>query len=159
MKKIGIIIIIFLGILSTLSTLISVFTGKYLREIQNIKSLNNKSLYMDEDFMDIKSTHGRNAALDDQKLFNIQGYLKSNGKYIKINARDSKFLDFTLELQPLLKSKLSGEYFIKTNNDQYYEEIYRGLYFFIFLKVFFIIMMGFVVYYLIKYFKNRKYIL
>ena len=159
MKKIGIIIIIFLGILSTLSTLISVFTGRYLREIQNIKSFNNKSLYMDEDFMEIKEMHGRSAALEDQKLLNIEGFLKSNGNYIKINARDPKFLDLTLELQPLFKSKLSGEYFIKTNNDQYYEEIYRGLCFFIFLKVFFIIMMGFIVYYLIKYFKNRKYIL
>ena len=159
MKKIGIILIIILALASTLTTLISVFTGKYLSEIQNIKSLNNKSLYMDEDFMQIEEMHGRDAALEDQQLFNIQGYLKSSGKYVKINARDSKFLDLSLEYQPLLKSRLTGEYFIKTNNSQYYEEIFRGLYFFIFLKVFFIVMMGFVVFYVVKYFKNRKYIL
>ena len=159
MKKIGIIIIVFLGIASTLVTVISVVTGKYLSDIQNIKSLNNKSLYMDEDFMQIKRMHGRNAALEDQKKFTIEGYLKSNNNYIKLNASDPKFLDLTLELQPLYKSKLSGRYFVKTNNDEYYEKIYRGLYFFIFLKVLFIIMMGFIVYYLIKYFKNRKYIL
>lgn len=159
MRKIGIVIIIILGIASTIVTFISILTGRYFREIQNIKSLNNKSLYMDEDFMQIKRMHGRNAALEDQKLFNIQGYLKSNGNYIKIDARDPKFLDLDLESQPLLKSKLSGEYFIKTDNNQYYEEIYRGLYFFIFLKGFFIVMIGFIAFYLIKYFKNRKYIL
>jgi len=158
-KKIGIVIIIFLGIASILVNVISMVTGTYLSDIQNIKSFNNKSLYMDEDFMQIIEMHGRNAALNDQERFDIQGYLKSDGSYIKINASDPKFLDLSLEWQPLFKSKLSGMYFVKTDNDQYYNEIYRGLYFFVFLKIYFIVILAFVAYYFIKYIINRKYIL
>ncbi len=148
-----------LGIASTFVTVIDVFSGKYLREFQNIRSFRNKSLYMIEDSMTIEKTHGRNAALGDQERFDIIGYLNSNGNYIKINASDPNFLDLSLKSQPLLKSKLSGDFFIKTNNQNYYKEIYRGLYFSLFLKCFFFIVISCLITSLTKYLRNRKYIL
>ena len=159
MKRIGLVIIVFLSIASTIATIISVLTGRYLDDFNNIKSLNNKTLFMDGDFINIEKMRGRNAALNEQKRFDIWGNLKSDSSYITINARDPKFLDLTLKYQPLLKSKLTGRYFVKTDNNEYYEGIYRALYFSVFLKGFFMVMMGFVVFYLVKYFKNRKYIL
>lgn len=159
MRKIGVIIILILGIASTIVTLVDVASGRYLREIQNIRSLKYRSLYMIEDSMKIEKTHGRNAALEDQERFDIIGHLSSNGQYLKINASDPGFLDLSLTFQPLLKSKLSGDFFIKTDNQAYYKEIYRGLFFSLFLKCFFFVVIGLVIFLVIKYLKNRKYIL
>ncbi len=156
MKKIGLVILILLGIASTIVTIIDVFSGKYLREIQNIQSLRNVDLYMIEDHMVIKKTFDRNAALNDQERFDIVGTLMSNGEYIKINASDPSYIDLSQKSQPLLKSRLSGDIFIKTKNENYYKEIYRGLYFSLFLKFFFFVVVVFIS---IKYLKNRKYIL
>ena len=138
-------------------TILDLVNNRYFKELDNLKSLNNKEEYMTVDSLLIEETWDRNEGTGDSIRFDIEGSLLSDGSNLKLAVGYSKYIDFNLEYQPLYKSKLTGNYFLKDAPKEYYEGKYRGFYFGIFLKIIFYFLVPLVIYKLIKYIKNRKY--
>lgn len=157
MKAIILLLLFFLGLASIIVTFISVITGSYLSEIHNIISFNDKEKYMENDFLMIEKTYTRTGGSSDVSRFDIKGTLKSNGTSIFLNASYSKYVNFELEYQPLYKSKLSGDYYLKGAPENYYKGIYRELYGLIVLKITFYFILAFLIVQYRKYLKNRKF--
>ena len=157
MKAILYFVLFFLGIASIGITFIDIVSNSYYKEFDNIKSLKNKEEYMTIDYLLIQKTHDRNEATADGIRFDIEGVLISNGSHLRLSVGYKKYINFNLEHQPLYKSKLTGDYFLKNAPEKYYEGKYRGIYGSILLKIAFYFIMPFLIYQLIKYFKNRKY--
>jgi hypothetical protein len=150
-------ILFFWGLASIIITVKDVINNEYFKEIDNIKSLNNPEKYMIVDALIITKTHDRDEANGDSIKFDIEGTLVSNGSRLRLAIGYAKYIDFVLKQQPLYKSKLTGRFFLKDAPKKYYEGKYRGLYFFIFLKIAFYPIILFLIHLLIKYQKNKIY--
>lgn len=157
MRGILIFLLLLLGLGSIFVTFISIVTNSYFSEIQNIISLNDKEKYMEEDLLKITETYGRNANTSDTIRFDIEGMLQNEGVFIAISVGQSKYLDFKLNYQPVYKSKLSGDYFLKNAPEAYYNGKYRGLYAGIAFKIAFYFILAFFIIKYITYLKNRKF--
>ena len=157
MKAILYFVLFFLGTASIGITIIDIVNNRYYKEFDNIKSLKNREEYMTIDHLLIQKTHDRNEGTADGIRFDIEGVLMNNGSRLRLSVGYKKYINFNLEHQPLYKSKLTGDYYLKDAPKKYYEGKYRGLYASILSKTAFYFIMPFLIYQLIKYIKNRKY--
>ncbi|MFD0993569.1 hypothetical protein [Tenacibaculum geojense] len=157
MRGIFYFILFFLGLASIFMTINDVINNRYLKEIKNIKSLNNKDKYMSEDLLLITETRDRNENTSETMRFDIEGILQSNDSIISLDIGFSEYLDFSLKYQPVYKSKLTGTYYLKGAPLKYYNGNLRELYFFIFLKICFYPIFIFLMYLLKQYYLYRKY--
>ena len=138
-------------------TILDLINDRYFKELNNIKSLNNKEEYMDVDYLLIKQTIDRDVISEGAAKFDISGVLISDKSTLKLSVIYSKYIDFNLEYQPLYKSKLTGCYFLKDAPKVYYEGKLRECYFGVILKIVFYPIIFFILYRCTKYIKNRKY--
>ncbi|WP_298782756.1 hypothetical protein [uncultured Polaribacter sp.] len=137
-------------------TVLDIASNRYLREIKNIKSFNNPEKYMIVDSLLIKQTYDRNEGTGDVFRFDLEGVLLSDNSNLNLAVSFSEYVNFNLKRQPLYKSKLTGDYFLKDAPKQYYEGKNRGFYVGIILKIAFYFIIPFLLYHLIKYINTRK---
>ncbi len=157
MRGIFYFILFFYGLASIFMTINDVINNRYLKEIKNIKSLNNKDKYMSEDLLLITRKRHRDVNTSETMRFDIEGILQSNDSIISLDIGFPEYLDFTLKYQPVYKSKLTETYYLKNAPSSYYNGKLRGLYFAIFLKICFYPIFIFLMYLLNQYYLYRKY--
>jgi len=138
-------------------TINDVINNRYLKEVKNIKSLNNKVKYMSEDLLLITRKRYRNENTSETIRFDIEGILQSNDSIISLDIGFPEYLDFNLKHQPVYKSKLTGAYYLKDAPSKYYNGKLRKLYFFIFLKISFYPILITIIIFFSKYYKQRTF--
>lgn len=155
MKSIFYFILFFLGLASIGITIADIINNRYFKEIKNIKSLNNKDKYMSEDLLLITEEQYRNPNISEGIRFDIGGVLQSNDSIIYLRIGFPEYIDFSLKYQPLYKSNLTGNYYLKGAPSDYYRGKLRGAYFFILLKIIFYPIFISIIILLIKYKKRQ----
>ena len=153
MRAIIFFILIMLGVASVIITAVHLIAGQYFDEINNIKSLDDREKYMTVDYLLIQNTRDYSEGIQ----FDIEGKLMSDGSFLTMDVGRSDRIDFSLEYQPLYRSKLTGDYYLKGAPESYYNGKYRGLYFAIVLKIAAWFIIGWGIFKTIVYVRNRKY--
>ncbi|CAA0207976.1 hypothetical protein [Tenacibaculum maritimum] len=157
MRGIFYFILFFLGLASIFMTINDVINNRYLKEIKNIKSLNNKGKYMTEDLLLITEETHRNPNASETIRFDIEGILQSNDSIISLKIGFPEYLNFDLKYQPVYKSKLTGTYYLKNAPSKYYNGKLRGLCFAILLKICFYPILIIIIIFFRKYYKQRTF--
>ena len=138
-------------------TINDVINNRYLKEIKNIKSINNKDKYMSEDLLLITEKTYRDVNTSETIRFDIEGVLQSNDSIVSLKIGFPEYLDFSLKYQPVYKSRLTGTYYLKDAPSKYYKGKLRGLYFAILLKICFYPILITLIIFFIKYYKQRAF--
>lgn len=162
MKNAVKLILIFLVIANILAsiliTVFSICTNRYFSEYENLKSLKNIELYMSDDFLFIDSVDKDTGTGEGTSMyFDVYGRLLSDNSKVKLKIGEQEFLGTDKERQPLYKSKITGDIFLKDAPQEYYNDQLKSLYAAIYLKFSFYIILGIIIYYTIRYIKNRRY--
>ncbi|SEQ84672.1 hypothetical protein [Flavobacterium frigoris] len=142
---------------SIVVTIVDLYKNRYFQEYENLKSLKNGKLYMTVDFLFIKSGTQDRGSDNGIGSYVIQGTLLSNNSEIELAIGKQEFLGTDLRRQPLYRSKLTGDFFLKNAPEEYYNYKFISFYIGIYLKFSFYIIIGIVIYLTIKHIKNRKY--
>lgn len=158
LNKLFVFVIICNIIISIVITIGSLCSGSYLSEYENLKSFRNKKLYMIDDFLLIKSVTQDTGTGEGMRMsFLVEGRLLSNNSIIKLRVTKLEFLKPNLSKQPIYKSKLTGNYFLKDAPKEYYNSEINSFCLNIYFKISFYIIVGIMVYIAIQYIKNRRY--
>lgn len=140
---------------SVLMTIISICTNRYFSEYENLKSLEHKELYMSNDFLLIEDIYEDKG--ESINFFVVKGKLLSNNSKIKLISNRLEYLQSGFSKQPIYRSKLTGDFFLKDAPQEYYSGKIRNFYAMIYLKVSFYIIIAIAIYLTIRYFINRRY--
>lgn len=145
-------------IISITITIGSVYSSSYFNEYENLKSFRNKKLYMTDDFLIIKRVSQDTGTGEGMRLsFIIEGKVLSDNSKIKLRATKLEYLKSDLSKQPIYKSKLTGDFFLKDAPEQYYKSLINSFYLNIYFKISFYLIIGLMTYLIIRYIKNLKY--
>lgn len=145
-------------IISITITIGSVYTSSYFNEYENLKSFRNKKLYMIDDFLLIKRVSQDTGTGEGMRLsFIVEGKVLSDNSKIKLRVTKLEYLKSDLSKQPIYKSKLTGDFFLKDAPEQYYNSQINSFYLNIYFKISFYIIIGLIIYLIIRYIKNLKY--
>ena len=162
-KEGGIILLIFVVIgnvlFSIILTISAIYNDTYFNEFKNIKSFENKELYMTNDFLLINSVYEDTGIDNKMSRFIVKGKLLSNYSPFKMIVNRREYLVSNLSKQPIYKSKLTTDYFLKDASEKYYNSEIRNFYFKIYLKFSFFIIVGFVIFLIVKHLRNRRYVI
>jgi hypothetical protein len=140
---------------SVLLTIISICSNRYFSEYENLKSLEHKELYMSTDFLLIEDIYeDRGESIN---FFVVKGKLLSDNSKIKLISNRLEYLQPGFSKQPIYRSKLTGDFFLKDAPQKYYSAKIWNFYAMIYLKVSFYIIIGIAIYLTIRYFINRRY--
>lgn len=145
-------------IVSITITIGSIYSSSYFNEYENLKSLRNKKLYMIDDFLLIKRVFQDTGTGEGMRLsFIVEGTILSDNTKISLRATKLEYLKSNLSKQPIYKSKLTGDFFLKDAPKEYYNSQINSFYINIYFKISFYILMGILIYLTIRFIKNRKY--
>ncbi|MCR4031516.1 MULTISPECIES: hypothetical protein [Flavobacterium] len=146
------------AIIATLLTIIGINSNTYFREYDNLRSLKNKESYMIDDFLVIKRIYKDTGTGEGESLsYTVEGTTTNNNSFVRLEVSKLEYLSNNHEKQPLYKSKLTGDYFLKNAPQGYYNAEMRSFYVNIYFKISFYIIIAIMGYLLIVYLKNRKY--
>ncbi|KFF06115.1 hypothetical protein [Flavobacterium reichenbachii] len=157
LQIIGVICLIGNIMISVLVTSLDVYSNRYFREYENIKSFKNTKSNMTTDFLVIERAYQDTGPENGIGTFVIEGELSSNHSKIRLSVGKQEYLGSNLNEHALYKSKLTNDYFLKDAPQEYYNyelcSFYMGIYF----KVSFYIIIAILLYFLINYIKARRY--
>ncbi len=153
-------IFIFSNIIGAIGiTAMDICLNRYFREIDNYKSLTNKKLYMADDFMDIIIVDDGRMALGSEgssSEYSIYGRILSTNAEVWISVYDKEYVNWSLKYQPLYRSKLTGDVFLKDAPQDYYDKQFNSIYIGIYLKIFFYIFIGILIYLITQHIKTEN---
>lgn len=157
MKLIFIIFIVFNMIASIVITIVDIYSNRYFKEYENLKSFKNKKLYMVDDFLFVERGTQDTGADNGVGIFVVEGILLSDNSRIRLVVGKEDFLGTNLDRQPLYKSKFTGDIFLKNAPKEYYNYELFSFYIGIYVKLTFYIVIGIMTYFIIRYIKKQKY--
>ncbi|MEN2489459.1 hypothetical protein AAYQ05_16780 [Flavobacterium sp. B11] len=162
MKKILISFLIFAFvcnvIISLTITIGSICSHSYLSEYENLKSFRNKKLYMSDDFLLIKKISEDTGTGEGTRLsYLVKGIVLSNNSKLELRVTKLDYLQSSFNKQPLYKSKLTGDFFLKNAPEEYYNSEINSFYVNIYFKISFYLIVGLIVFLVIQYVKKRRY--
>jgi hypothetical protein len=147
-------------IISMTITVGSICSHSYLSEYENLKSLRNKKLYMTNDFLLIKRISQDTGTGEGMRLsYLVQGVVLSTNSKIELRVTKLEYLKPSFTKQPIYKSKLTGDFFLKDAPKEYYDAEARSFYVNIYFKISFYVIFGIIIYLVIQYIKKQKYII
>jgi hypothetical protein len=138
---------------SILVTITSICSNSYCSEFENLKSLENKKLYMSDDFLLIDHIYEDKG--ESINFFVVEGKLLSDNSKLKLISNELKYLDPGLSKQPIYQSKLTRDFFLKNAPKEYYISKIRDFYLTIYLKVSFYIIIAIALYLTIRHQKPK----
>lgn len=145
-------------IISITITIGSIYSSSYFNEYENLKSFRNKKLYMVDDFLLIKRVSQDTGTGEGMRLsFIVEGTVLSDNSKIELRATKLQYLKSSLSKQPIYKSKLTGDFFLKDAPKEYYNFQIYSFYLNIYFKVSFYIIIILIIFLTIRYIKNQKY--
>ena len=144
--------------ISIIITIGSIYSNSYFSEYENLKSFKNKKLYMVDDFLLIERVSQDTGTAEGMRLsFVVEGKVMSDKSKIKLRTTKLEYLKSDLNKQPLYKSKLTGDFFLKDAPKEYYNSEINCFYLNIYFIVFFYIIIGIIIFITIQYIKKQKY--
>ncbi len=148
------------GVIVIISTFFELFISKSYFKFyfyQNYKSLSNKEKYMDIDTLYI--SHFDDTVYKDSDSSNrISAYIEgetSTEKNIKIKLPSLKLVQNNYNKQPVYRSKLSGTYFLKTSNKNYYKNKKETYILVFFYKLYFYVVIFVIFKKTIKFYNSK----
>lgn len=81
----------------------------------------------------------------------------SNNSKLELRVTKLTYLEPNFNKQPLYKSKLTGDFFLKNAPEEYYNSEINSFYVNIYFKVSFYLIFGLIVFLVIQYVKKRRY--
>lgn len=138
-------------------TFFDVYTNQYLKEYENIKSFKNKKLYMANDAIFIERAYEDTGIDNGIPVFVIEGRLSSDNSKIRLAVGEQEYLCSNLDKQPLYRSKLTNNLFLRNAPKEYYKDKFISFYLGIYFKITFYVIIGIVIYICIRYIKVRRY--
>ncbi|WP_343587774.1 hypothetical protein [Flavobacterium sp.] len=159
-KRAGIAFLAFLivcnVIISTVITIGSLITDSYLNEYENLKSFRNKNKYTVNDVLLIKQISEDTGTGEGTGLsYLVKGITLGNQSEIQLRVTKLEYLKENFDKQPLYKSKLTGNFFLRDAPLEYYNFQTRSWYLAIYFKVSFYVIFGLVLYKGISYARER----
>jgi hypothetical protein len=142
---------------SLIVTVVDIYCGRYFAEYENIKSFKNKKLYMTDDFLFIESGTQDTGPDNGIGLFVVEGRLLSNNSKIRLTVGKEEYLDLNLNKQPLYKSSLTNDFFLRNAPAEYYRDKFISFYSGIYFKASFYLIISFIIYFISRYIKTRRY--
>lgn len=143
--------------MSVTATFFDVYANQYLKEYENIKSFKNKKLYMADDAMLIERAYEDTGIDNGMPVFVIEGVLLSDNSKVRLAVGEQEYLRSNLDKQPLYRSKLTNNLFLRNAPKEYYKDKFISFYLGIYFKITFYVIIGIAVYILIRYIKVRRY--
>ncbi|NWL02946.1 hypothetical protein DM790_19160 [Flavobacterium collinsii] len=99
-------------IISIIITVRSIYTNSYFSEYYNLKSLKNKELYVNNDFLVIKRVFQDTGTGEGTSLaYTVERKILSTNLPINLRVNKLEYLKSDLVKQSIYKSKLTGDYF------------------------------------------------
>ncbi|MEN2400081.1 hypothetical protein GKZ90_0009850 [Flavobacterium sp. MC2016-06] len=144
-------------IMSIATTIFSICSNSYFNEYENLKSFNNKKLHMNDDFLLIDKVYQDSGPEGTNMYFDVEGIILSDNSKVVLNVTKLEYLKENVEKQPLYKSKITGDFFLKDAPKEYYNSEIRIFYFKIYLKFSFYLIIGVIMFFVIRHIKYRKY--
>jgi len=145
-------------IISLTITIGSICSHSYFSEYENLKSFRNKKLYMSDDFLLIKKISEDTGTGEGTRLsYLVKGIVLSNNSKLELRVTKLDYLQSSFNKQPLYKSKLTGDFFLKNAPEEYYNSEINSFYVNIYFKISFYLIVGLIVFLVIQYVKKRRY--
>ncbi|MEN2487602.1 hypothetical protein AAYQ05_07355 [Flavobacterium sp. B11] len=157
LQMIIVIAVIFNVMASLILTALDIYSDRYFAEYENIKSFKNKKLYMTDNFLFIESGTQDTGADNGIGHFVVEGRLLSNNSKIRLIAGKEEYLDLNLNKQPLYKSSLTNDFFLRDAPAEYYRDKFISFYLGIYFKASFYLIISFIFYFILRYIKIRRY--
>ncbi|MFC0777137.1 hypothetical protein [Flavobacterium sp. HJSW_4] len=143
-------------IASSVLTFGSLYTQSYFSEYENLKSFRDKNKYMINHLLLIKRISEDTGTGEGTRLsYLVKGIILGDHSEIELRVTKLEYLKSKLDKQPLYKSKLTGDIFLRDAPLEYYNAQIRSFYFNIYLKISFYIILGLILYKGIGYAREK----